>query len=110
MGVLQNHLTELLDFIWIQFYSELQLAARSDARPLLQEARHDMATEGPEALAGPQSQEASGSSPSKRFSSLRDKTPEPQPGACPSANGPGVALDAGHPGAAGRDDRLEVVL
>jgi len=44
----------------MQFYSERTLQQRPDARPLLQEVRHDMATEGPEALAGPQSQKPPG--------------------------------------------------
>ena len=74
-SLFKDHLTELLDFIRIQFYSELHLAARPDARPLLQEARHDMATEGPEALAGPQSQEASGSSPLKALLVARGTRP-----------------------------------
>ena len=74
-SLFKDHLTELLDFIRMQFYSELHLAARPDARPLLQEARHDTATEGPEALAGPQSQEASGSSPLKALLVAKGQDP-----------------------------------
>src|SRR5438132_11568702 len=72
----------------MRFYCEVHLAARPDARPLLQGARHDMATKRPGGVGWAAEPKASGSSPPKAlgvggFLAARDFPPEPQPGDLP---------------------------